>query len=712
MDDFLRLSASTARFTHGAPRAFTFGDDGRLLWFLRSDGPTDPLDSLWVLDTATGTETRLADPRALCPEAGALADDPAGARTGALTGLLPVAERRLRERIRLVADGIGSYALSGDGRSAVFALYGRLYRVRCEGPGPGAAAPEEIPTAGPAVDPRPDADGSRTAYVSDDALHLAPGGRLSPADGARWGLAEFAAAEELGRGRGHWWSPDGLRLLAARVDETALQRRWFADPAHPELPAEDFAYPEAGGPNAGVQLWVLAPHETPVRLDWDAGTYPYVSDAEWPGGDTADDEILLTVQDRLQQTVLLLSADPATGRTRELSRTTHPQWVDPMVPGTPARLPDGRMLTAADTPGGAARALAVDGELLTDEGLQVRRVAGFHEGGLLIEAGQRDPSEQQVLLLDPATGKLTALADGPGVHTVLAGAGSLLLTSADADGVRRTVRTADGREFTPGDLSQPLPHRVVPVLERVTEHGVPTALVLPRGHVPGRRLPVLVDAYGGPGYQDISAEPRRWQAKQWWADQGFAVVTVDNRGTPYVSPAFTHAMYRGFSEVTLEDQVAALRALGERHADLDLGRVGVRGWSYGGYLSAMAVLRRPDVYHAAAAGAAPTDFRHYDTAYTERYLGLPQEQPASHDPYERDSLIPDAPKLTRPLLLVTGLADDNVHPSHTLRLSQALTDAGRPHQLLALPGVTHMTPGGTREKLMALELDFFRRALA
>ncbi|WP_412076408.1 prolyl oligopeptidase family serine peptidase [Streptomyces xanthophaeus] len=698
MDDFLRLSASTARFTYGAPRAFTFGDDGRLLWFLRSGGPTDPFESLWVLETATGTETRLADPRELCPE----------------PGTLPDAERRLRERTRLVAAGIGSYALSGDGRRAVFALHGRLYGVSYEGPaGPGSAgtagAPEEIPAAGPAVDPRPNSDGSRTAYVSEDALHLAPGGRISPADGARWGLAEFAAAEELGRARGHWWSPDGVSLLAARVDETALQRRWFADPAHPELPAEDFAYPEAGGPNAGVQLWVLGEGEAPVRLDWDAEEYPYVSDADWSAGDTAAGEILLTVQDRLQRTVLLLSADPATGRTRELSRTTHPQWVDPMVPGTPARLPDGRMLTAADTPGGTARALAVDGELLTGEGLQVRRVAGHHEGALLIEAGQRDPSEQQVLLLDPATGKLTALADGPGVHTVLASAGSLLLTSADADGIRRTVRTADGREFTPLDLSEPLPHRVVPVLERVTEHGVPTALVLPRGHVPGRRLPVLVDAYGGPGHQDISAEPRRWQAKQWWADQGFAVVTVDNRGTPYVSPAFTHAMYRGFSEVTMEDQVAALRALGARHPDLDLGRVGVRGWSYGGYLAAMAVLRRPDVYHAAAAGAAPTDFRHYDTAYTERYLGLPHEHP---EVYERDCLIPDAPKLTRPLLLTTGLADDNVHPSHTLRLSQALTDAGRPHQLLALPGVTHMTPGGTREKLMALELEFFRRELA
>ncbi|WP_030154493.1 S9 family peptidase [Streptomyces sp. NRRL S-244] len=706
MDDFLRLSASTGRFTYGAPRAFSFGDDGRLLWFLRSTGPTDAFDSLWVLDTATGAETRLADPRELSPE----------------PGTLPAAERRLRERTRLVAAGIGSYALSGDGRSAVFPLYGRLYRVGYEGPGEGpgdrsgqgpcersgqgAGQPaEEVPAAGPALDPRLNADGSRTAYVTGDALHTSPGGRISPADGARWGLAEFAAAEELGRDRGHWWSPDGRTLLAARVDETALQRRHFADPAHPELPAEDFAYPEAGGPNAEVQLWVLRPDGARVRLDWDAAAYPYVSDADWE----SQTEILLTVQDRLQQNVLLLTADPATGRTRELSRTVHPHWVDPLLPGTPARLADGRMLTAADTPGGAARALALDGELLTGSGIQVRRVAGVHQGRLLIEAGQRDPAEQQVLLLDPATGELTPLADGPGVHGVLASAGALLLTSADADGIRRSVRTADGREFVPADLSAPLPYRVVPVLERVTEHGIPTALVLPRGHVPGRRLPVLMDSYGGPGYQDVSAEPRRWQQRQWWADRGFAVVTVDNRGTPYVSPAFTHAMYRGFSEVTLDDQVAALHALAARHGDLDLGRVGVRGWSYGGYLSAMAVLRRPDVFHAAAAGAAPTDFRQYDTAYTERYLGLPQEHA---DVYERDSLIPDAPHLARPLMLITGLADDNVHPSHTLRLSQALTDAGRPHQLLALPGVTHMTPNGAREKITALELEFFRRELA
>ncbi|MFD0346787.1 alpha/beta hydrolase family protein [Kitasatospora aburaviensis] len=154
--------------------------------------------------------------------------------------------------------------------------------------------------------------------------------------------------------------------------------------------------------------------------------------------------------------------------------------------------------------------------------------------------------------------------------------------------------------------------------------------------------------------------------------------------------------------------MAALHALAADHPDLDLGRVGVRGWSYGGYFAALAVLRRPDVFHAACAGAPPTDFRHYDTAYTERYLGLPQENPEG---YAADCLVDDAPGLTRPLLLVHGLADDNVHPSHTLLLSQALTRAGRPHSVLPLPGVTHMTPGGVQEQVATAELAFLRGAL-
>ncbi|MGX4734323.1 prolyl oligopeptidase family serine peptidase [Kitasatospora griseola] len=684
-DPFLALSAATGRFSYGSPRAVTLAADARRALFLRSTGPTDPVERLWSFDLTTRQEHLVADPLALAP-----------GRTGAVADLPPV-ERRLRERIRVWAPGIGSFAATADLATAVFTLDGRLFR--CD---TATGSCTELPVAGAAFDPRPSADGALVAYVADDALHLTSGGRLSPADGARWGVAEFAAAEELGRSRGHWWSPDGSAVLAARVDESAVPLRHFADPAHPEREPESFAYPQAGGPNADVQLWVLRLSGDRTRLRWDDAEFPYLLAADWEG----DGEILLTVADRLQQRVLLLSADPATGVTRELSRTEDEFWVDPL-PGTPLRLPDGRVLTSADTP--AARGLALDGKALTDERLQVRRVVGPWHGGLLVEAGDGDPADQQVFLLDPDGGAPERLTEGPGVHTVTAhGEGVLLLVSASLDGVRRELVGPGGARTAFPDLSAELPYRPEPLLRRVTEHGLPSAVLYPRGHVAGNRLPVLLDVYGGPGFQAVANEPRRWQLKQWWADQGFAVVTVDNRGTPFVSPEFTRAIFRRFSQVAIDDQVAALQALGAEHPDLDLTRVGVRGWSYGGYFAALAVLRRPDVFHVASAGAPPTDFRLYDTAYTERYLGLPQDNPQG---YEADCLLADAPSLRRPLLLIHGLADDNVHPSHSLLLSQALNRAGRPHAVLPLPGVSHMLPDGELERVAAVELAFLRENL-
>jgi dipeptidyl-peptidase-4 len=160
----------------------------------------------------------------------------------------------------------------------------------------------------------------------------------------------------------------------------------------------------------------------------------------------------------------------------------------------------------------------------------------------------------------------------------------------------------------------------------------------------------------------------------------------------------------------LEDQVDALRAVAAEHPDLDLSRVGIRGWSFGGFLAALAVLRRPDVFHAAVAGAPVTDWALYDTHYTERYLGRPDTDPEA---YARSSLFGDAEKLERPLLLVHGLADDNVVVAHTLRLSSALLAAGRPHSVLPLSGVTHMTPQEVvAENLLLLQVRFLKEALA
>jgi dipeptidyl-peptidase-4 len=234
--------------------------------------------------------------------------------------------------------------------------------------------------------------------------------------------------------------------------------------------------------------------------------------------------------------------------------------------------------------------------------------------------------------------------------------------------------------------------------------------VVPSWYEPGFRLPVLMDPYGGPHAQRVLASRGAHLTSQWFAEQGFAVVVVDGRGTPGLGPEFERAVHGDLAAPVLEDQVDALHAVAAEHPDLDLSRVGIRGWSFGGFLAAMAVLRRPEVFHAAVAGAPVTDWALYDTHYTERYLGLPDEDPQA---YRRCSLLDDAPTLSRPLLLIHGLADDNVVAAHSLLLSQRLTEAGRPHSVLPLTGVTHMTPREeVAENLLQLQVHFLRRSLA
>ncbi|MEM9038246.1 MAG: S9 family peptidase, partial [Actinomycetota bacterium] len=236
-----------------------------------------------------------------------------------------------------------------------------------------------------------------------------------------------------------------------------------------------------------------------------------------------------------------------------------------------------------------------------------------------------------------------------------------------------------------------------------------TAVLLPADADPEAKLPVLLDPYGGPHAQRVIASRNAHAASQWFADRGFAVVVADGRGTPARGPAWERAVQGDLAAPVLDDQVDALHAAAEAEPRLDLSRVAIRGWSFGGYLAALAVMRRPDVFHAGIAGAPVTDWELYDTHYTERYLGHPATDPEA---YARSSVVADAARLDRPLLIVHGLADDNVVAAHTLQLSQALLEAGRPHEVLPLSGVTHMTPQEVvAENLLLLQLDFLRRAL-
>ena len=690
---FPRQSARTRRFTLGAPRGFLVSSDGSRVVFLRSRHGTDPVTCLWTLDVgdgSTGEERLVVDPRTL---------DVPGEED------LPAEERARRERAREQAGGITAYAADAEQTMAAFALSGRLFVTDLR------SDVRALEAATPVFGPRPDPTGRRVAYVSGRALRVIEVGSGTDRalaepenDQVSYGLAEFVAAEEMQRMRGFWWATDGEAVLTARVDESPVQRWHIADPANPGRPPVEVAYPAAGTPNADVSLVILRLDGGRQPVEWDRGTYPYLADASWGA-----DGILLVVQTRDQKVMRILSADPATGRTTVVHEDTDPVWLD-IVPGVPARTSGGDLVWVSEDD--AARRLYVGGEPVTPGGLQVRSVLDV-DGDTVLFTASDEPTEIHVWLYDG--NGLTRLSDGSGVFGGRRKGGTTVITGGRLDrfGSQTTVLRA-GKT-----LGEIVSHAETPAVDvnvnliRAGEREIRTAVLLPAGYTGDEPLPVLMDPYGGPHAQRVLATRRAFAESQWLADQGFAVVVADGRGTPARGPAWERAIHRDVVGPVLDDQVTALHAAAERFP-LDLSRVAIRGWSFGGYLAALAVLHRPDVFHAAVAGAPVTDWSLYDTHYSERYLGDPSEDP---EPYDRASLIravtdAEDARTMRPLLIIHGLADDNVVVAHTLRFSSALLAAGLPHSVLPLSGVTHMaSQEAVAENLMLLQVDFLKNAL-
>jgi dipeptidyl-peptidase-4 len=685
-ESFPRQAARTRRFTLGEPRSFTICTEAQRVLFLRALAGGDARTGLWALDLDSGDERLVVDPRTLGDDAD-----------------LPPAERARRERVRETAAGVVAYAVDDAAHTVAFAASGELWVVQV-----GDGEPRRLPAAPGAYDPRPDPTGRLVAYVSGRELRVIGVDGADdrcvagdPDDDVSWGRAEFVAAEEMDRQRGYWWAPDGSALLAARIDESKVPQWWIADPAHPDRAPTAVRYPVAGADNADVTLHVVPlDGAQPTEIVWDRDAFEYLARVSWSSGHPP----LLQVQSRDQREAQILVADPTTGATELVVSDTDDVWVE-VFPGVPAWCGDD-VVRIADND--EVRRLYVGAEAVTPPGLHVRAVCGGDDESVVFSASEGEPSEVHVFRWTRAG--VERLTTEPGVHQAVASGGAVVLSSAGlghdggrhrvvVDAVERPVTSCAERPVLTPDVQ----------LLRLGARRLPAGLLLPRDHRPGTPLPVLLDPYGGPHAQMVLAARRVWLESQWWADQGFAVLVADGRGTPGVGPTWERSIHHDLADVVLEDQVDALLAAAAEVPDLDLSRVAIRGWSFGGYLAALAVLRRPDVFHAAVAGAPSASWAHYDTHYTERYVGRPQDDP---ELYRRTSLVDDAPNLTRPLLLIHGLADDNVVAAHTLLLSQRLTETGRSHTVLPLTGVTHMTPQeAVAENLLLLQRDFLYREL-
>jgi dipeptidyl-peptidase 4 len=697
---FLEQYAATHRFRLGRPAAITVAPDGGSVLFLRS-GARSFVRDLWSFDVEAKSERVLVT---------------AGQLLGSEEESLSLEELARRERQRSADRGIATYALSADGRTILIPLSQKLYLFDRT-----ARTARAISSAGgPPIDARLSPDGRSIAAVRDGDLwvhELASGleRRLTTREGPEvtYGLAEFVAQEEMSRHHGYWWSPDGVSIAVQRTDTSALERMHIADLMRPDRPPQSWPYPRAGRDNAQVRLGVVPVTGGEIRwISWDHDRYPYLATVRWE----RPTSLTLVVQDRAQSELCVLAADPTKGTSEVLLREHDPTWLnlDQEMPRhlgdegflwtserggswqLELRAPDGSFRRALTDPGfGYAGLLAID--------LRVRQ---------LFVRATNEPTEMHVFRvpLDEGRGAPEKITQDRGTHGAIYGRGQeIWVHSAHTFDGRLFSRVMNGSRIVGEIPSASEAPPFIPQIELRRSADLATLVLRPRTWDRSKRHPVIVYVYGGPHVQTVLATPQDYLLQQWLADQGFVVLAFDGRGTPGRGRSFERAIHGSFASVPVEDQARALEAMLDSDPSLDRDRVGVYGWSFGGYLAGLLVLRRPDLYRAAVAGAPVTDWLDYDTHYTERYLGDPKVRPEA---YEESSVLGYAPQLERPLLIIHGTSDDNVYFSHAIKLSDALFRAGRRHEFLPLAGFTHMVPDPIATKrLYEAIAGFFVREL-
>ena len=704
--------------------------DGRRVTFLQGRNDDRFRLDLWEYDIAAGSKRLLVDSTGVLPGTEVLSDE----------------EKARRERQRIAAfSGIVDYQWAPDAQSLLFPLGGQLYLYDLRA---GANPVRKLTTGeGFATDPRVSPRGGYVSFVRARNLwliDLASGREVQiTRDGSDTignGVAEFVADEEMGRHTGYWWAPDDSAIAFARIDESPVpvQKRYEVYPDRTDVVEQ--RYPAAGDPNVTITLHVAnlrmlergargaprpgQPAITPVDLG--AETDIYLARVTWHG----PERLTFQRQSRDQRRLELIEAELATGRQRTLLTETAATWV-PLHDG-PRFLADGRFLWLSersgyehlylhDADGRPLRALTA-GEWVVDALLAVDEAAG-----LAYIAGSRDsPLEKHVYAVPLAGGEPRRLSVAPGMHEASFSTNAAVfvdLWSNPETPPQTELFRADGSKLAtlvandPGEASHPYhryraAHRPVEFGEFEAGSGetLHYSLVKPAGFDPAKKYPVVVFVYGGPAAQTVT---RSWPGRadaffnQYLAQNGYVVFSLDNRGTPRRGARFGGALYGKQGTVEVQDQVAGIRFL-KRQPWVDGERIGVHGWSNGGYLTLMLLAQASDTYACGIAGAPVTDWALYDTHYTERYMDHPAANP---DGYRGASVFTHLDGLRSKLLLVHGMADDNVLFSHSTKLMSELQKRGTPFELMTYPGAKHGLQGADLLHRYRLSEDFLGRCL-
>ena len=708
-EDFLRQYAATLHFALGRPKGITLTPDGSAVLFLRS-GPRSFVQDLYEFDCATGKE------RVLLTAAQIL---------GGADEHLTAEERARRERLRLSTKGIAGYELSEDGSKLVVPLSGRLFVVdRRSG-----KSTEVKSSAGSPQDAQLSPDGAKLACVRDGEVFLtdlATGAEKKITTGAGGtitnGLPEFVAQEEMDRFAGYWWSPDSRMIAYQQTDTAGMEVFRIADPVHPENAANEWPYPRPGMKNADVKLALVpATGGEPVWVKWDRAAYPYLATVKWD----KNAPLTILVQNRTQTEEVLYEVNEKTGATKELLREKDAAWIN-LSQACPMWLRDGSgFLWLSERSGEWALELrGTDGSLtrtLSPPGIRADGLIGMDQKrGFVFFSSSTKGTEVQLWVAHVLGGPARQFTQAAGHH------GAVL--SREGDVWVHTYNLADG---TTGSRVETLPYSdpptgwkpigelksvaeeppLKPKIELLTVGGrhLQALVIRPRDFDPAKKYPVIDSVYGGPHTNVVNATPRGYILQQWLADQGFIVVSIDGRGTPRRGRDWERSIKNNVIDGPLDDQVEGVRELGKKFPEMDMDRVGITGWSFGGYFSAIAPMRRPDVFKAGAAGAPVVDWRDYDTHYTERYLGLPQQDQKG---YDTCSVLTYCKDLKVPLLVIHGTADDNVYFMHSLKMTEALFRAGKTFEFLPLAGFTHMVPDpDVTVKLQGRVVTFFKKNL-